>query len=292
MKPEISVVIPTYNRAGKIPSCVQSVVAQSFPAWELVIVDDGSTDNTAKTVEKIKAAHPDRSITYVRQNNGGPSAARNTGVENSRADIIAYLDSDDLLFPSALQDIAWVLKDERAQYGLTCHNRTIVMVDSDGNEVSRKFDSTGLNKSVTLEQIYNWDVKTTSSGLFHRKSLFNDGARWRSGFWIEDLELMLQFAVKDPAGFVYIPKALVDYVQTYGADGLCANATYADWAHAFGSIYALHKNDPLMKRPEAYLDRVAKYQALHKEFLAGNIPPQKYKYFPELHSAKEKAVAS
>lgn len=278
--PILSVVIPTYNRAQKITKALNSLRHQTFTDWEAVIVDDGSTDETKFIIEKFKLTIS-QPILYIEQKNQGPSVARNNGGLKASGEIIVYLDSDDTLYSSALDDIAWTLKNPNVHYGLTNHNRTIMLVNKKGEEISRKFDVSGINKLVTLEQIYNWEIKTTSSGLFHRKSLFEQGLKWCSGFWIEDLEFMMQLAVLSPSGFCHIPKVLVDYVQVYGDDGLCSNASYLDWARAFESIYKLHKNDPLMKKSSIYLDRIEKYKKLHADYLGKKAPPPYYKYFPE-----------
>ncbi|NDE89725.1 MAG: glycosyltransferase family 2 protein [Alphaproteobacteria bacterium] len=287
MTPFISIIIPTYNRANTLGNALHSLTQQSFQDFEIIIVDDGSADKTKSVIKEFQQKNLQHKIIYVSQDNQGPAIARNTGVEHARADIIVYLDSDDRLYSSALEDIAWVLKDPKVLYGITNHNRTIRLLDKAGDEIARKFDVSGINKSATLEQICDWDIKITSSGLFHRKQLFDDGVRWRSGFWIEDLEFMLQLAAVAPSGFMHIPKVLVDYVQTYGGDGLCSNSSYNDWAHAFSSIYELHKNDPLMKNPNAYLDRIEKYKELHAQVLKGKTPPPQYKYFPEVYGRNE-----
>lgn len=288
MSPLVSVIVPTFNRAETIGPCIASVINQDFADWELLIVDDGSADHTAEKIAEIQKQHMDRKISYIRQQNGGPSAARNTGIHHSQSDIIVYLDSDDRLYPSALNDIVSVLKDETALYGITNHNRTLSLIDQNGKELARKFDGSGLQQDVTLQDLYDWKVKTTSSGVFHRKSILNETIKWRSGFWIEDLEFLLQLGMKYPDGFRHIPKALVDYTQTYGGDGLCSNAKYLDWAHAFGSIYELHKNDPLMKNPHIYLDRVEKYKKQHQEALEGKTIPPHYKFFPEYFEKQQK----
>ena len=287
--PLVSVIIPTYNRATKMGRATNSIFNQTFPDWEMVIIDDGSTDHTHAAVTELQKQHPDKTITYLHQNNAGPSAARNNGVNNALGEIIVYLDSDDQLYASALEDIIWTLKDETVLYGIPNHNRTLVLVDKDGVELARKFDAEGLNKSLDLQNFYDWQVKTTTSGLFHRKSIFTDGIQWRSDFWIEDLEFMFQLAVKYPTGFRHIEKVLVDYVQTYGADGLCSNARYSDWAHAFGAIYELHKNDSLMKNPRIYLDRIERYNLLHQQDLQGKAVPPYYKFFPEFFNAKDQS---
>jgi glycosyltransferase involved in cell wall biosynthesis len=92
MNPKVSVVIPTYNRAGTVPRAIESVLAQTVTDLEVIVVDDGSSDNTDTVLREIFG---DR-IRYYAQANQGASVARNKGVEVARGDWIAFLDSDDL----------------------------------------------------------------------------------------------------------------------------------------------------------------------------------------------------
>lgn len=89
--PRISVIIPTYNCAAFLPETLESVFAQTYSDLEIILVDDGSTDNTPTVV----APYLNR-ITYVRQKNGGLPAARNTGIRAAKGELIALLDADDL----------------------------------------------------------------------------------------------------------------------------------------------------------------------------------------------------
>lgn len=89
-EPKISVIIPTYNRAHCINDAVESVLSQSFQDFEVIVVDDGSTDGTAEVLR----TYGDR-LKVIRQSNGGVSTARNTGIRAARAEWIAFLDSDD-----------------------------------------------------------------------------------------------------------------------------------------------------------------------------------------------------
>jgi glycosyltransferase involved in cell wall biosynthesis len=88
----VSVVIPTYNRAGTVVQAVRSVLAQRFEDLELIVVDDGSTDDTASRL----AAIPDERLRYVRGPHAGVSAARNLGVRHATGALVSFLDSDDL----------------------------------------------------------------------------------------------------------------------------------------------------------------------------------------------------
>lgn len=101
----ISVIIPLYNKEPIIDKTLMSVLSQDYSNFEVVVVDDGSTDNS---VEKVEAIHDSR-IRLIRQENGGPSKARNTGVKYAKGDWIVFLDADDGLLPDALRYFAHII---------------------------------------------------------------------------------------------------------------------------------------------------------------------------------------
>lgn len=99
--PDYSIIIPTYNNEKKITRAIQSILDQTFTSWELLIVNDGSTDSTA---QNIKPFLEDKRIRYIAQENSGVSAARHTGVENSVGEFICFLDGDDAVVKNWLAD--------------------------------------------------------------------------------------------------------------------------------------------------------------------------------------------
>jgi GalNAc5-diNAcBac-PP-undecaprenol beta-1,3-glucosyltransferase len=96
--PFFSVIIPTYNRAGFIADTLRSVLAQTFAAFEILVVDDGSKDNTADIVRQL----PDARLQYYAKENGERGLARNYGVARAQGEYVLFLDSDDLLHPTHL----------------------------------------------------------------------------------------------------------------------------------------------------------------------------------------------
>ncbi len=96
--PKISVIIPTYNSARYLPEAIESVLAQSYRDFEIIVIDDGSTDNTKDVVRPYR----DR-IIYLHGDNAGPSAARNRGIRASSGPYVAFLDADDLWYPDKLK---------------------------------------------------------------------------------------------------------------------------------------------------------------------------------------------
>ena len=95
--PRVSVVIPTYNRNSMLKEAVESVLAQDYQNFELIVVDDGSTDHTPEILKSYG-----QTVTVIRQHNQGVSSARNAGIKAASADLVAFLDSDDLWLPRKL----------------------------------------------------------------------------------------------------------------------------------------------------------------------------------------------
>ncbi|MDD6826546.1 MAG: glycosyltransferase family 2 protein [Oscillospiraceae bacterium] len=97
---KISVSIPVYNAEKYISECIESIINQSFNDWELILVDDGSTDLSGKICKQY--ALNDSRIRYIYQNNTGQSSARNRGIDESKGEYIMFMDADDCLYPNAL----------------------------------------------------------------------------------------------------------------------------------------------------------------------------------------------
>jgi len=115
--PTVSVIIPTYNRAHLIGRSIQSVLNQTYQDFELIIVDDGSTDNTEEVIKKFQ--EHDKRTKYIKHNkNKGGSAARNTGIKNAKGKYIAFLDSDDEWLIGKLKRQMKFIKNSSSEVGV------------------------------------------------------------------------------------------------------------------------------------------------------------------------------
>jgi glycosyltransferase involved in cell wall biosynthesis len=122
--PRVSVIIPTFNRSRFLRQAIASVLAQTFPDFEVLVVDDGSSDNTAAVV----AAIDDPRIIYIHQENAGRSAARNWGLAQTRGEYIALLDDDDLYLPNKLAvQVAYM--DNHVEIGLVGGGTQIIATE-------------------------------------------------------------------------------------------------------------------------------------------------------------------
>lgn len=108
MSPRFSVVIPTFNRASSILETLDSCFSQEFTDFEIIVVDDGSSDSTLEVLHKVM----DKRLVVVSQENAGPAAARNHGMRKSTGEYIAFLDSDDTWYPEFLSSANNVLKEQ------------------------------------------------------------------------------------------------------------------------------------------------------------------------------------
>lgn len=162
-RPICSIVVPAYNAARYLPDCVRSVLAQSFSDWELLIVDDGSTDGTAACIRAFAAQ--DARIRYVAQpRNLGVAAARNRGVAEARGEWIALLDGDDAWLPDKLSRQFALQRESGAEFlytGARC-------IDGDGKALNRTFV---VPERVTYDTMLRGNNIVCSSALVRRELL-------------------------------------------------------------------------------------------------------------------------
>lgn len=166
MTPVFTVLTPTFNRAHTLSRVFDSLRAQTFHEFEWVVVDDGSTDDTAGLVRGWAQDAP-FPVRYVRQDNRGKHVAMNRGVEMARGELIATLDSDDACVPSALERFAFhwrsIPEDRRkAFYGIVCH-----CLDSAGRRLGDRFPAKVVD-ALGLDCRYLWRVRGEKWGAVRR----------------------------------------------------------------------------------------------------------------------------
>jgi glycosyltransferase involved in cell wall biosynthesis len=210
--PRVSVVIPAWNAAGFITETIRTVMASRDIACEVIVVDDGSSDDTARVVSGLGA--PVRLVTGSRQ---GVCAARNLGVSLARADYIAFLDHDDLFEPDKLARQAAQL-DSRPELGLVFTQARTV-----GGEAEELFPQIADPEpflASAYENLVHWNYIPMSSVMARRSCLrATTGVRGEGPFdprfaLAEDWDLWLRLAADHAVGF--IPEPLVRYVIRLG----------------------------------------------------------------------------
>ena len=172
-KPEISIIVPVYNGEQYLSGCLDSIIDQTFPDWELIIADDGSDDRTADIAERY--AGSDKRIQVIRLNRGGVSAARNSGLELSKGDYIAFVDSDDLLAPEYLSRMISCAKADNADI-VQC---SFCFIDEKENRTPDKgcIDAVYTGRDKILEAYSNGplgDIRVSVWAKLFRREMFSD----------------------------------------------------------------------------------------------------------------------
>lgn len=160
----VSIIMPTFDSAKYITSSVASVIAQSYTDWELIIVDDCSTDNTAQVVSAL--LEQDSRISYIRlETNSGAAVARNAGIERAKGKYMAFLDSDDLWYPEKLEkQISFM---ETNGYNFSCTSYEHINEDgSFGGRVVKPFKKADYNLCL-----YYGDCIGNSTAVYNVEAL-------------------------------------------------------------------------------------------------------------------------
>lgn len=188
MEPDFSIVMPAYNRANLIERTIHSVLQQKHFAFELIIVDDGSTDNT---IEVVKPYLADSRVTYYKVKNGERGAARNFGTKKSKAKYITFLDSDDIFLPWHLETAVLKIVDH--------HSPPAFHLGYEMLHPSGKIDSLPVLPSPVNDKLMEGNF-LSCMGIFLRRdvalaNLFDED-RQLSGS--EDYELWMRIAARVP----------------------------------------------------------------------------------------------
>ncbi len=200
MKPLISVIIPTYQHAASLPACLESIFAQTYQPLEVIVVDDGSTDNT----QEVLASYQGR-IVSIKQANAGSNPARNRGLKEARGEYVIFCDADVTMSPKMLETMLQTLEQHpHASYAYSGfwfgwkHFKGVVF-DADElrrlnfvhtSSLVRRADFPGFDNQI--RRLQDWDVWLTmleqgKVGVLVPETLFNvgiDGASRTGSSWL------------------------------------------------------------------------------------------------------------
>jgi glycosyltransferase involved in cell wall biosynthesis len=205
--PLVSVLIPAFNHEGFIQRCLDSVLEDPYPAKEIVIIDDGSTDHTAERILQWVAAHGGEiPVEFVRRENRGIAATLNELAARSHGEFLRIGASDDYLLPGGLEAQVRYLVSHRNKGAVIGDS---IVIDGDGNRLfdsgmcdlhgadKRLYDSSdGIRRAV----IGHWAIGGPVTLL--RKSVLETVARWTEGLRVDDWDMFLRLAARDAIGFI------------------------------------------------------------------------------------------
>jgi len=208
----VDVIVPAFNAAKTLPFALESVFAQTFDDWRILLVDDGSTDNTEQVVAPYMARFGSK-IQYIQQENRGLPAARNTAIRASSAEFLALLDADDVWLPCRLAESVKVLR-ERSRAGLAYGG--ITSIDSDGRPQETFVGSTKGTEGHIASSIYMRKIDLPCPTItFRRRSVDEVGTFDETMRATEDRDLWLRIAQRYEVAFV--PMVLAYYRVSPGS---------------------------------------------------------------------------
>ena len=163
----VSVIIPIYNVEKYLAECIESVINQTFSDLEIILVNDGSTDNCREICENYK--RKDNRIKLIHKSNGGPSSARNAGIDIAKGDYFTFIDSDDYIMPDMIEQLIYVSQSTDADISICCKSDY-----KDESDKGINKDIEILTKEETLKCILTEKkILTSPCGKLYKRNLFN-----------------------------------------------------------------------------------------------------------------------
>lgn len=226
MSYRVSVIIPCYNAATYVAEAIESVLAQTLKAAEIIVINDGSTDNLEQAVAPYLRRH---AITYIAQVKSGVAAARNRGIAAATGDVIAFLDADDRWLPTKLEKQLPLLSD--AQVGLVYSDMQLF-----GNRTGRYGELLrgGYKRGGAITALIKENFVPTSSVLVRAETLKASGLFLENPIQLsigEDYHLWLRIA--RIAKFDFVNEPLVEYRIHAGQTSSNRRATYRSAQYLF-----------------------------------------------------------
>ena len=279
-EPPVSVVVPVYNAAQYLRPCLDSLLAQTFPAFEAILVDDGSVDNSNAICREY--CEKDTRFLLLQKDNGGASSARNAGLDRARGRYVYFLDSDDALVPEALEKLIACARDNRADL-VFFEARTVneAGVSAVGRyDYHRQYDP-GEPYQMMCEMVRHKEFHVGTPMFFLERKLFTEnGLRFREGIISEDMIMAYRlFCLAKRAAHVH--EYL--YIRRYHADSVTTRAktekNYVSAAAVYRDVSAFRKKLPAEKQDPGHLIRCA-YQVLN---VYREVPPEVRKAYRTAH---------
>lgn len=241
--PKVSVVVPVFNGEKYIAAAIESVLDQNYKDFEIIVVDDGSTDATEKIVRQFSG-----SLSYHRQENRGAGTARNLGVSLAQGDWIAFLDADDVWYPHKL---AVQMENIETYPEVAFFYSDMDQIDEEGRLGQQRFLSAKLDYrkgSRLIAVLFNNQPFPYPSTVLLRKDVFLEAGGFNPlfrGKYLEDLEFPAR--VKRISSMYFFPKSLVKY-RVYNSHRTTDTSGWEwNWPILWGCLSEIYKDRPEME---------------------------------------------
>ncbi len=181
--PLVSVIIPTFNYGNLIIKAIGSVVKQTYLNYEIIVIDDGSQDNTEYVVKKIIDKYPSITISYIKTENRGIGAAKTTGIMQSSGDYILFMDADDYMDPLCLESLVLSTDKGVADWVIGSFR----FVDENGTTIKEEI-------AFERDSVTKWCYTYIHANLFKKQLFVDCGIKLETNF-ATDVETVFQFCI-------------------------------------------------------------------------------------------------
>lgn len=229
--PKVSVIVPIYNVEKYLEKCINSLLSQTLEDIQIILVNDGSKDNSGKIAKEYEKNNKDRVI-YVEKENGGLSDARNYGLKYATGDFIAFLDSDDYIEKNAYEEMYNKAIEENADY-VECdfiwefHNKI---------RVDKQYPYKNKKEMLSFVRVVAWNK------LIKRQLITDNNLEFPKGLRYEDVEFtykLIPFINK----FAYVDKPFIHYVQREGSIANVQNERTAEIFTVLDNVIEFYKEN-------------------------------------------------
>jgi glycosyltransferase involved in cell wall biosynthesis len=259
--PLVSVIIPIYNRSNTIEQAVDSVLSQQYTNYEIILIDDGSTDNTKEILSKYISNY--NNIVYVYQNNSGPSAARNTGIMKAKGELIAFLDSDDVWRCDKLERQIPCFRNN-PRIGLVASGHEVLDEDRNVKYVTllNEKEIRQLNRKDLYKNFFSTPSVIVRADCFNNMGLFDNTVRYA-----EDWDMWLRILTCYDCEIIQEPLVSIRVHRT-SITNEYSDAKFEDWYKVIKKHYNDDNTKTMTKQKRLswlFLNQAYQYREIGKK---------------------------
>ena len=239
--PKVSVIVPIYNVEKYLEKCINSLLSQTLEDIQIILVNDGSKDNSGNIAKEYEKNNKDR-VTYVEKENGGLSDARNYGLKYATGDFVAFLDSDDYIEKNAYEEMYNKAIEENADY-VECD---FIWEFPNKTRVDKQYSYKNKKEMLSFVRVVAWNK------LIKRQLITDNNLEFPKGLRYEDVEFtykLIPFINK----FAYVDKPFIHYVQREGSIANVQNERTAEIFTVLDNVIEFYKENNIY---EEYRDEL------------------------------------
>ena len=234
--PKVSVIVPIYNVEKYLEKCINSLLSQTLEDIQIILVNDGSKDNSGNIAKEYEKNNKNR-IIYVEKENGGLSDARNYGLKYATGDFIAFLDSDDYIEKNAYEEMYNKAIEENADY-VECD---FIWEFPNKIRVDKQYPYKNKKEMLSFVRVVAWNK------LIKRQLIIDNNLEFPKGLRYEDIEFtykLIPFVNK----FVYVDKPFIHYVQREGSIANVQNERTAEIFTVLDNVIEFYKKNNIYEK--------------------------------------------